>query len=179
MMFHRNDGKLYGVLNDFDLAVRLNESPRSTSKQRTGTKPYMAIDLLVAEPPVHLPRHDLESFLYVLVCLTCQIEGSPLAEWKYLRMDDLYDKKNTVLTNKPFPPIKDEFENFQFARWVTAIRFLFNDGFFKRSSNETSASLAKMSGGSPPPPFNHATLGDAVTFAKFAAILQAPTMIPS
>ncbi|KAJ7243571.1 hypothetical protein B0H12DRAFT_998246, partial [Mycena haematopus] len=67
LMFHEIDGKVYGVLNDFDFALRLKENPPSTSKHRTGTKPYMAIDLLVPHPPYHRYRHDLESFLYVLV----------------------------------------------------------------------------------------------------------------
>ncbi|KAJ7791154.1 hypothetical protein B0H14DRAFT_2274493, partial [Mycena olivaceomarginata] len=67
LMFKQIGDTVYGVLNDFDLAVQLNDEPRSTSKQRTGTKPYMAIDLLVPQPPYHLYRHDLESFLYVLV----------------------------------------------------------------------------------------------------------------
>ncbi|KAK6992607.1 hypothetical protein R3P38DRAFT_148162 [Favolaschia claudopus] len=46
-MYHKVNGKLYGVLNDFDLALSLDHQPLSTSKTRTGTKPYMAIDLLV------------------------------------------------------------------------------------------------------------------------------------
>ncbi|KAJ7681464.1 hypothetical protein B0H14DRAFT_2299561, partial [Mycena olivaceomarginata] len=66
LMFQRIDGKLYGVLNDFDLAAFHDGSVPSTSKQRTGTKPFMARDLLDHPPPRHLYRHDLESFLYVL-----------------------------------------------------------------------------------------------------------------
>ncbi|KAJ7795014.1 hypothetical protein B0H14DRAFT_116794 [Mycena olivaceomarginata] len=64
LMFQRIDGKLYGVLNDFDLAAFHDGSVPSTSKQRTGTKPFMARDLLEHPPPRHLYRHDLESFLY-------------------------------------------------------------------------------------------------------------------
>ncbi|KAJ7919021.1 hypothetical protein B0H13DRAFT_268522 [Mycena leptocephala] len=60
---------------------------------------FIALDLLVPNPPVHLYRHDLESFLYVLVFLTCQIESSLLAGWKHLGMKDLYTKKIIFLTN--------------------------------------------------------------------------------
>ncbi|KAJ7767193.1 hypothetical protein B0H16DRAFT_1521190 [Mycena metata] len=67
------DGKVYGVLRGFDLTVPSN---KSTVKYRTRTMTYMAKDLLVADPPPHLYRHDLESFFYVLVFLTCQIPGS-------------------------------------------------------------------------------------------------------
>ncbi|KAJ6572696.1 hypothetical protein DFH09DRAFT_891427, partial [Mycena vulgaris] len=46
LMHRRIGGKIYGVLNDFDLSVVMGKEPRSTSKQRTGTEPYMAMDLL-------------------------------------------------------------------------------------------------------------------------------------
>ncbi|KAJ7287203.1 hypothetical protein C8J57DRAFT_1117037 [Mycena rebaudengoi] len=74
LMFRKIDGKIYGVLNDFDLSVLLNNEPRSTSKQRTGTEPYMAVDLLVTgrRPPPHLCRFDLESLFYVLAYVVCQ-----------------------------------------------------------------------------------------------------------
>ncbi|KAJ7770470.1 hypothetical protein B0H16DRAFT_1410652 [Mycena metata] len=51
LMYRRIDGKVYGVLNDFDLSAHLDKESPSTSKQRTGTEPYMAIDLLVNGPP--------------------------------------------------------------------------------------------------------------------------------
>lgn len=59
-----------GIVNDWDMASHLNatgEVPTSTARHRTGTIPFMAHDLLVDEPPVHLYRHDLESFFYILV----------------------------------------------------------------------------------------------------------------
>jgi serine/threonine protein kinase len=44
------------------------QEPDKQAVHRTGTGPYMAIDLLVSEePPLHLYRHDLESFFYILV----------------------------------------------------------------------------------------------------------------
>ena len=47
-----------------DMATYLDatdEVPTSTARHRAGTIPFMARDLLVDEPPVHLYRHDLES----------------------------------------------------------------------------------------------------------------------
>jgi serine/threonine protein kinase len=117
LMFHEIEGAVYGVLNDFDLALLLSDEKPSTSKQRTGTKPYMAINLLVPEPPYHLYRHDLESFLYVLVFLTCQIEGSPLADWKNLAMEDLKARKTAAITNEGFPSTGIISSNFVYGYW--------------------------------------------------------------
>ncbi|KAI0936856.1 hypothetical protein AcV5_004887 [Taiwanofungus camphoratus] len=45
-----------------------NDSQHRKARYRTGTGPFMALDLLSeAETPMHLYRHDLESFFYVLV----------------------------------------------------------------------------------------------------------------
>ena len=48
------------VSNDFDLAV-FRDVQSSSSKQRTGTKPFMFTDLLQRNAAVHMYRHDLES----------------------------------------------------------------------------------------------------------------------
>ncbi|KAJ7129132.1 hypothetical protein C8R44DRAFT_541131, partial [Mycena epipterygia] len=51
LTYHVETGKIFGVLNDYDLSVVLSASPRSTSRQPTGTKPFMSRDLLVPGPP--------------------------------------------------------------------------------------------------------------------------------
>lgn len=61
-----NDTRVIGVLNDWDLATPVDAVGNSTN-HRTGTGPFMAYDLLGAEPPAHLYRHDLESLFYVLI----------------------------------------------------------------------------------------------------------------
>ncbi|KAL4263835.1 Fungal-type protein kinase domain-containing protein [Pleurotus pulmonarius] len=60
------DGNVTGVLNDWDLATPVDAIGKSTN-HRTGTGPFMALDLLDPVPPVHLYRHDLESLFYVLI----------------------------------------------------------------------------------------------------------------
>lgn len=70
IMVPRTSGKAYGILNDFDLA-RIQGFSKMSS-QRTGTQPFMAIDLLSPseredEMQTHLPRFDLESLFYVLL----------------------------------------------------------------------------------------------------------------
>ncbi|KAF8220408.1 hypothetical protein L208DRAFT_1333898 [Tricholoma matsutake] len=70
LMFKYREDCALGIVNDWDMASHLNatgEVPTSTARHRTGTVPFMARDLLVDEPPVHLYRHDLESFFYILV----------------------------------------------------------------------------------------------------------------
>ncbi|TFK19410.1 hypothetical protein FA15DRAFT_760052 [Coprinopsis marcescibilis] len=58
-----------GVLNDWDMAskLKLKQVPKSAAKHRTGTLPFMAMEMLVQDPPAHLLRHDLESFFYILL----------------------------------------------------------------------------------------------------------------
>ncbi|GBE85467.1 hypothetical protein SCP_0706540 [Sparassis crispa] len=61
------------VLNDFDLAVvreGSEEEREPAGKMRTGTVPFMALDLLMpgyyGGKIARLYRHDLESFVWVL-----------------------------------------------------------------------------------------------------------------
>ena len=60
-----------GIVNDFDLATWVNHS--TTNNDRTGTIPFMAIDLLEGgydKGAPRLYRHDLESFVWVLTYIT-------------------------------------------------------------------------------------------------------------
>jgi hypothetical protein len=94
LMFRRQSGsgRVFGVLNDFDLAVHVPVTEAS-SHQRTGTTPYMAIDLLeTSPPPVHLYRHDLESLVYVMFTVACP--GNPaVKEWHTLQGKNLANAK--------------------------------------------------------------------------------------
>jgi serine/threonine protein kinase len=178
LMFQRIDGKLYGVLNDFDLAAFHDGSVPSTSKQRTGTKPYMARDLLTHPPPKHYYRHDLESFLYVLAFLTCDIYApkSTLGTWIDLGMADLLAAKSNVLAIDGFPPQKSAFEDL--AVWIRLLCRLFTEGMSKRKAHLDDEFFARRRG-APPPDFDHETLGGCVTFATFAAVLENPFLQPA
>ena len=80
LMFHKEGRNVYAVLNDLNLAV--NADVKSTlSKHCTGTKPFMAIDLIHPDPTVHMYRHDLESIFYVLVWITSRFHnGQEIAD---------------------------------------------------------------------------------------------------
>ena len=71
-MYYELDGRLFGVLNDFDLATIMNVGERSLRKkgpEHTGTLPYMANDLLDPERGnlTHWFRHDLESCMWCII----------------------------------------------------------------------------------------------------------------
>ena len=63
-MFREEGDKISGVLNDYDLAVDSKRVGGGTSRQRTGTKPFLAMELHEEFPPIHCYRHDLESLAY-------------------------------------------------------------------------------------------------------------------
>lgn len=70
LMVHRDGDAVIGTLNDWDNTSEVEEDGTvmsSKALQRTGTRPFMVLDLLVTNTPPHLYRHYLESFLYILV----------------------------------------------------------------------------------------------------------------
>jgi hypothetical protein len=98
MYYKTSNGLIIGVLNDYDLSS-VRDTPTGT--ERTGTVPFMAMDLLTKEAlqgkVAHLYRHDAESFIWVLiwVCLRYEngmLKGTMLNEW--LKEDALGCHKN-------------------------------------------------------------------------------------
>lgn len=62
-----------GILNDWDMASKLGEDGHpevTTATHRTGTIPFMSPDLLDVNPSRHYYRHDLESFVWILLYAT-------------------------------------------------------------------------------------------------------------
>jgi hypothetical protein len=64
-MYYRIGDQVHGVLNDYDLSV-VNACDRQLANERTGTWPFMAIELLMAESTEELPhiygQYDLLPF---------------------------------------------------------------------------------------------------------------------
>ncbi|KAF8184308.1 hypothetical protein K438DRAFT_2161505, partial [Mycena galopus ATCC 62051] len=107
LMFRKIGDKVYGVLNNFDLAVYWKDLSQSTLKQRTGTKRFMARDLLVLDnPPAHVYRFDLESLFYVMVFAVYhyhdkkEIDNPPYKSWEELGTEDLLEKKKAFFANE-------------------------------------------------------------------------------
>ncbi|KAJ6507677.1 hypothetical protein C8R47DRAFT_1208722 [Mycena vitilis] len=171
LVFQRIDEQFCGVLTDFDLTNPYGRGKSSMSKLHCGTRAYMAIDLLVPRPPKHEYRHDLESFLYVLVFLTCEIEGSQLAEWNDMGMEGLKNSKCTAMSLAKFPQQIDQFANFY--GWVGRLRALFRDGYGDRGRHKDKLQFGDVEG-----PFDELTLGGAVTGDAFEAILDVRNLAP-
>src|SRR5713101_156777 len=70
IMVDRSKPDLWVILNDLDLAGRVEvegEVSHATARHRTGTLPFMALELLEEQSTRHRLRHDLESLFYVAV----------------------------------------------------------------------------------------------------------------
>ena len=98
-----------GVVNDFDLASWVGRS--TTNNDRTGTIPFMAIDLLEGGLDRCIPRlyrHDMESFSWVLAYVTVAtiqykgdaIEITPLEVIKAWFKDGDQSNRDAHITSK-------------------------------------------------------------------------------
>jgi hypothetical protein len=165
-MYRVIDGKIYGVLNDFDLSV-LNNGPHSTSN------PYMVMDLLVptGPPPPHLCRFDLESLFYVSVYVVCQyhngkkIDDPPFDQWDHLHTTGLRAAKIQFLTDSMNVPPTPNF--LAFRNLILFLKEIFIEGYNARRKADMYASLGVDD------TFDNITLGNHITFDKFEMILVA------
>ena len=174
MMCRKKDGKVFGVLNDYDLAIfKSNHAP--SSKTRTGTKPFMAIDLLGNPTDIHRYRHDLESMFYAIVYVTSryhegqELDDPPLQCWEELGEVALKAEKALFITGA-LPPSSRLFENF--IVWTRKMRAALSQGRtayadytdgLREVAQSTAVNLSE---------FDVETLGGHVSFKAFGKILQ-------
>jgi hypothetical protein len=114
LMFRRKGTDIYGVLNDFDLAVAVDHQEPS-SKHRTGTKPFMAMDLLRPSPPGHLSRHDLESLFYALLWIAVgvdEVDRHALYSWANCGRQQLLAQK-ALFWNESLPAVTGRYAPLQ------------------------------------------------------------------
>ena len=101
-----------GILIDLDSAIQLEEISE-TEPGITGTRPFIAIGILKKE--CHTYRHDLESFLYVLLwtIITNHTEDPPetskLRQWSNGVWDELTVRKSLDMGQDSFQNILGEF----------------------------------------------------------------------
>ena len=175
LMLRKEDNRVYGVLNDFDLAINA-DSKSPPSRQRTGTKPFMALDLHGPDPLVHMCRHDLESLFYVLIWITSRFhDGEELADpllqsWKIQSDPSLLRTKSHFIAFSQLPLRTKEFG--PHAECLNALQAMFSDGFVARRKivNARSAELTHSQSSD----FDDETLGGFVTFDKFREIINTP-----
>ncbi|KAH7891040.1 hypothetical protein F5I97DRAFT_1976866 [Phlebopus sp. FC_14] len=120
LMYRIVDGMIVGVLIDFDLA---SLGDGVTGTERTGTVPFMALDLLTEEAlrgeVKHPYEHDAESFIWLLTWISLRYSnGQPMknkALDKWLIVDavtcrekkwDFLGQSRGLLNNKNYPPGK-------------------------------------------------------------------------
>lgn len=77
-----------GVLNDWDLSyVNSEDSQGHVGGERTGTIPFMALDLLCDDywqgKITRHYRHDLEGLIWVLPWVFLQFDGSERKNWRF------------------------------------------------------------------------------------------------
>ena len=66
------EGKIHGVLTDHNLSLwtaSLTPNHSRTPQQKTGTPPFMANGLLKRTDRIHMYRHDMEFFFYIILIL--------------------------------------------------------------------------------------------------------------
>ncbi|KAF8416568.1 hypothetical protein EV426DRAFT_626246 [Tirmania nivea] len=85
--------QVYGSLIDLDYAIDTTSSGSCGAADRTGTYPFIAINVLRGREP-HRYRHDIESLLYVLLWVACY--PPPLATAPVPKPTSLWDPTNPL-----------------------------------------------------------------------------------
>ena len=103
LMLRRTNDKYYGVMNDWDLATVVGESPDTKRGVLTGTVPFMAQDelfkLAVKQSDKRIYRYDLEAFVWILlwVCVRYQdtrlLPNPELSHWKSFNFGGIASSK--------------------------------------------------------------------------------------
>ncbi|KAJ3753838.1 hypothetical protein EV360DRAFT_2983, partial [Lentinula raphanica] len=146
-----------GVLCDWDLSSAVDDDGvviSSNATHRTGTYPFLATELLTDKPPVHLYRHDLESFFYILIWAGLHYSFSDEGA-KYLVKDEVkiwmdaehhgqaQDNKLAMITgvgsiaNRVFQQFHPDFQPLV-EQWVIPLWQFFRSAFLKADTSVPS-----------------------------------------
>ncbi|KAJ4480110.1 hypothetical protein J3R30DRAFT_3288790, partial [Lentinula aciculospora] len=156
ILVREKNGEVYGVLNDWDLAIWLNDQcDGPTSQFRTGTKPYMAREQhgIKWEGP-HRFRHDLESVFYVILLLVClysnpreravepNTEKYDYEEW-HQRGDSFLEGRKviSILAGTWKAPVTPFF--CRFALWLTNLHRSLCSSILAREAHRDAEEIAK------------------------------------
>ncbi len=173
----------HGILNDFDMAsVRKQDGTIASDSDRhhhlTGTRPFMALDLLktpsATKPIIHLYRHDLESFFYILVWAAARYKYSTGATIAVHELDD-WSGENAFFIKSGFYMLqmgkedKDKYCLPEFSdlwdKWIIPLFNMFGDGLYE----------AKSAAGRGRTDYDFSTFNGRITFETFmAAIGETP-----
>jgi hypothetical protein len=93
-------------LIDLDLAIKEKREQASGARGKTGTRPFMAIGVLLNDDEKHSFMHDLESFFWVLFWICIHYDGQQettvpwFEEWNYLDAGELAVVKKGVVSDE-------------------------------------------------------------------------------
>ena len=174
------DGSVQGVLNDWDVASTSHtESESEHTNMRTGTMPFMSIDLHEDPPPVHMERFEYESLFYVLywICLSYsdgkllpeKERHSTFADWPIWNSDNykvvLNSKTGLQGNDKIFENV-DEFPAMYrplIQPWLARLQYTLQKGYNARYDARKTGKLAE---------FDDITLGGHMSYENICKILQ-------
>ncbi|KAF8915043.1 hypothetical protein CPB85DRAFT_1295455 [Mucidula mucida] len=204
IMYRYHDGAVCGVLNDMDLSslVADLEQQKATSSMRTGTPPFMAVDLLGSHKSgtVHLYRHDLESLFYVMLILSTRHRISyngiprannlvkrvapPFSEWfkSSLTWEQLGAAKDRLIF-KGFPSddptmsldklFPPDSSFIGFRNWIIRLRAPMKRGFEARVAYDDELALAQAEGVEfDSESVDEKTLGKNIQYSAFFAVMK-------
>ncbi|KAK0457399.1 uncharacterized protein EV420DRAFT_1271713, partial [Desarmillaria tabescens] len=186
LMGCRDEHAVVGILNDWDNASEVEEDGTvmsSKALQRTGTRPFTALDLLVTNTPSHLYCHDLESFLYILVWAGLhynlkdrqrQIKDHPaVMNWDAQDLERAHDAKNFFPTMWPYyqriiTGFNDEFRPL-IPGWIDPLRQMFGRAVREKDDTEAKAMVFGQQDA-----YDNATCNGQITFENMAVLHAEP-----
>ncbi|KAG6917058.1 hypothetical protein DXG01_004030 [Tephrocybe rancida] len=178
------DGTKKGILNDWDMASFVDENDEiqlSTATHRTGTVPFMAKDLLVATPPPHLFRHDLESFFYILVWAAVHHDFSAktrrptvpaVVRWASEDFETVLESKSYFFTEiSKFNLVLANVlpDSAGLVPWIRLLWKMFSKAF--QMAETIARDTDDSQRGGEASEWDHATLGGQITFFTFMKAL--------
>ncbi|KAJ4489792.1 hypothetical protein C8R41DRAFT_382486 [Lentinula lateritia] len=152
IMVREKDRQKYGVLIDWDLVIWFDERKEgSTSKFRTGTKPYMAHEQHSSDwQGPHRFRHDLESVFYVILLLV-SLYSSPTEKVRFPSTGDhryeewheqgdcfLEGRKLVIVHAGNWQPFPEPFFS-GFTLWLITLQDFFFRGFIDLGNHRHAA----------------------------------------
>ena len=174
------DGSVQGVLNDWDVASTSHtESDSEHTNMRTGTMPFMSIDLHEDPPPVHMERFEYESLFYVLywICLSYsngkllpeKERHSTFADWPIWNSDNykvVLNSKTGLQGNSTIFENVDEFPAMYrplIRPWLYLLQHTLRKGYNARNDADFAGRMAE---------FDDDTLGGHMSYENICKILQ-------
>ncbi|KAL5528121.1 hypothetical protein ACEPAF_7257 [Sanghuangporus sanghuang] len=173
MVRYSDYGAVHGVFIDFDLASVGVPTSEGHHGRRTGTRRFMAIDLLEKETPLHRERFDWESFFYVICWIGThysngvEIKTNALKTWDTDDDGTLSEVKQSALVGLIRPDLATLFTDFYkplFLSWIRPIQTMFRDA-------DAAKGQFRVTKNANPKDFDDETLGGHVTWDKLWSIL--------